>query len=188
MAPLLLVQAPKHTPQSQKPLKISSSALQELQILKSGPWRAPPLYRLEPNPSSSWKYDPGGDRAWFKAIQVLQGALLKETIVNYLQLVLLVGRGHGILSSTRTQLVANHCYIASEIYSQCLNFNNLNNRPNQVEPGRGRLLMKSSTSLMSEGIFALTLAETQRWNIFWRTSSQTHESFLGLQKQLQGQE
>lgn len=121
------------------------SAIQELEALKVAPWSAPPLCWLEPNLSETWKYDPGGDGLWFNVTQVQQATLLKETAINYLCLILLVDGGHGIVSSTRAQLVSNNCYIFSEIDCRCLNFNNLNNKLNQVERGAGRqaLLMKA---------------------------------------------
>lgn len=54
-----------------------------------------------------------------------------------------------MFTSTRALLVSNNCYIFSEIYCRCLNFNNLNNKLNQAELGEGRLapLMKAGQLL-----------------------------------------
>lgn len=129
--------------------------------IKGGPRSALPLCWLKPNPSESWKYDPGGDGLWFNVIQVQQATLLKEAVVNYLCLILLADGGHGIFSSTRAQLVANNCYISSEIYCRCLNFNNLNNKLNQVERGSGRLAL-----LMKAGQL-LRLSAFSLWHEWW---------------------
>lgn len=151
------------------------------------PWSTLPVCWLEPNPSWSWKYAPVGDRLWFNAIQVLQGTLLKETIVNYLWLILLVDRGHGMFWSTRARLVSNNCYISSEIYCQCLNFNNLNNKLNQVERGSGRLALgMKAGQLVSQRIFALTWAVTHRDEIWLKRQLwQPHDSFLDSAKRFQ---
>lgn len=141
----------------------SLSSSRVIGIKRRSPWSAPPLCWLEPNLSESRKYDPGGDGLWFNVIQVPQATLLKETIVNYLCLILLVDGGHGVFSSTRAQLVSNNCYIYSEIYCRCLNFNNLNNKLNQVERGSGRL-----APLMKAGQL-LCLSAFLLWHERWHT-------------------
>lgn len=183
-APAWWIKSPKHKTHSQKP----HSALRKLQALNGGPGSALPLCWLEPNLSESWKSGPGGDGLWFNTIQVEEGTLLKETVVNDLWLILLVDGGQGTFSSTRAQLVSNNCYIFSEIYCRCLNFNNLNNRLNQVEQDSGRLaLLMKAGQLTSERIFALTWVVT-RGDEIWlkRQRSQPRDSFLGQAKQLPG--